>query len=104
MSGRRKMKEVYKQYVNRIMPTMIELLEDELKTKKKRIWTRKWILRRSTHGASGGLLRELGSEDIRKYRSFMRMNTEVFDNLLRGIADKIQRSNTMMRDAIPARV
>ena len=33
----------------------------------------------------------------------MRMNTDVFDNLLRGIADKIQRSNTIMRDAIPAR-
>ena len=63
MSGRSKMKEVLKQYVNRIMPTMMELLEDELMTQKKRIWT-KWILRRSTHGVSGGLRRELESEDI----------------------------------------
>ena len=83
------MKEVFKQDVSQIMPTMIELLEDVL-TKKKRICTRKWVLRRSTHGASGGLLRELESDDITEYRSFMRMSTEVFDNLLRGIADKVQ--------------
>ena len=31
------------------------------------------------------------------------MNTEQFDVLLRDIADKIQRSDTIMRDAIPAR-
>jgi hypothetical protein len=31
------------------------------------------------------------------------MNTEQFDVLLRDIADKIQRSGTIMRDAIPAR-
>lgn len=55
---------------------MIELLEDELQKsteKRKRIWTRKWILRRGTHGASVGLLRELASEDVNEYRSFMRI-------------------------------
>ena len=31
------------------------------------------------------------------------MNTEQFDVLLRDIADKIQRSDTIMRDAVPAR-
>jgi hypothetical protein len=31
------------------------------------------------------------------------MNTEQFDILLRVIADRIQRSDTIMRDAIPAR-
>jgi len=31
------------------------------------------------------------------------MNTEQFNVLLRDIADKIQRSDTIMRDSIPAR-
>ena len=74
---------------------MAEILKDELKTKQKRIWTRKWILRRGSHGVSVGLLRELESEDVIEYRPFLRMNTEEFDVLLRDIADKIQPSDTV---------
>jgi len=33
-----------KECIKRILPIMAEILEDELKTKQKRIWTRKWIL------------------------------------------------------------
>jgi hypothetical protein len=70
MSARRKMKKVVKECIKRILPIMAELLEDELKTKQKRMWTRKWVLRRGRHGASVGLLRELESEDRTEYRSF----------------------------------
>jgi hypothetical protein len=82
---------------------MIELLEDELTTGKKRLWSRKWILRRGTHGAATGLLRELECEDTAEYRLFLRMDPELFDILLRNIASLIQRADTMMRDAITAR-
>jgi len=95
MSARRKVKKATKECIKRILPITAEILEDELKTKQKRIWTRKWILRRGSHGASVGLLRELGSKDRLEYRSFLRMNTEQFDVLLRDIADKIQRSDTV---------
>jgi len=95
MSARRKVKKVMKECIKRILPIMAEILEDELKTQQKRMWTRKWILRRGSHGASVGLLRELESEDRIEYRSFLRMNTEQFDVLLRDIADKIQRSDTI---------
>jgi hypothetical protein len=44
MRAHHKMKKVVKQCIKRILPIMAELLEDELETKKKRIWTRKWIL------------------------------------------------------------
>lgn len=47
--------------MNEISPM---ILEDELNTKeRKRIWTRKWILCRGTHGASVGLLEELETEE-----------------------------------------
>jgi len=48
MNRHRKIKRFFKDYVNQISPMMIELLEDELHKsteKRKRIWTRKWILR-----------------------------------------------------------
>ncbi|KAL4136253.1 hypothetical protein QTP88_007804 [Uroleucon formosanum] len=67
MNRHRKIKQFFKDYVNQISPMMIELLEDELyksTEKRKRIWTRKWTLRRGTHGVSVGLLRELASEDV----------------------------------------
>jgi hypothetical protein len=82
---------------------MIVLLEDELTTRKKRLWSRKWILRRGTRGAAAGLLRELECEDTTEYGLFLRMDSEQFDTLLRNIAPLIQRADTMMRDAIPAR-
>jgi hypothetical protein len=99
---RRKLRKVFKDCVNRIIPTMIELLEEEL-TRKKRLWSRKWILRRCTHGAAAGLLRELECEDTTEYRLFLRMDSEQFDNLLRSIAPLIQRADAIMRDVIRAR-
>jgi ribosomal protein S25 len=103
MSDRRKMKKVVTECIKRILPIVTELLEDTLKTKQKRIWTRKWILRRGSHGASVGLLRELESEGRIEYRAFVGMHTEQFGILLRDIADTIKRSATIMRYAIAAR-
>jgi hypothetical protein len=99
--ARRKLRKVFKDCVNRIIPTMIELLEDELTTRKKRLWSRKWILRRGTHGAAARLLRELECEDTTEYRLFVRMDS--FDTLLRNIAPLIQRADAIMRDPMPAR-
>jgi hypothetical protein len=82
---------------------MIELFEDELTTRKKWLWSRKWILRRGTHGAAAELLTELECEDTTEYRLFLRMDSEQFNTLLQNIAPLIQRTDTMMRDAIPAR-
>jgi len=64
MNRKRKIKRILKDYVNQISLMMIELLEDELNTeKRKRIWTIKWILRLGTHDASVRTLKELESED-----------------------------------------
>jgi hypothetical protein len=50
MSSRRarlKLRKVFKDCVSGIIPTMIELLEDELTIRKKRLWSRKWRYSRS---------------------------------------------------------
>ena len=65
---------------------------------------RKWIRRRETRGASALLLRELSVEDPQEYRLYLRLTPESFETLLNLIAHVIQRTDTKLRDAIPARV
>ncbi|KAI4454096.1 madf domain transcription factor [Holotrichia oblita] len=50
------------------------------------------------------IMRELRSNDPREYRAVMRITPQQFDFLLSLIAPKIQRTDTFMREAIPARV
>jgi hypothetical protein len=71
---------------------------------RKRLWIRKWLARRNTHGASNTLLKELATEDIEEYKHCMRMSPACFENLLKKISSIIQRVDTTMRSAIPAKV
>lgn len=82
---------------------MIQELKKESE-KKKRLWTRKWLLRRDTLGNSVGILRELATEDQLEFRSFMRITPDQFEFLLQKISHIIQREDTIMRTAIPARI
>jgi hypothetical protein len=38
---------------------------------RKRLWIRKWLARRNTHGASNMFLKELATEDIEEYKNCM---------------------------------
>lgn len=87
------------------------MLQEELQKIKKRKtrrrrrwWTRPWILRRNLYGASDCLLKELVTEDPESYRNHLRMNNEQFNELLRKVIPYIQKQNTNMREALPARV
>jgi hypothetical protein len=65
---------------------------------------RKWLLRGESQGGSARLLKELAAEDHPEYRSFMRMTPDRFEELLQKVSGVIQRSDTVMRGAIPATV
>lgn len=81
-----------------------ELNHNTFCIKKKRRKTREWIRRRE---ANKGLLfminNELLKEDQHSYRNFLRMNNENLEKLLTSIENDISKTNTFMRDAIPAR-
>ena len=54
----------------------------ELDTKKKsrrKIWTRKWLLKRNERGAYNGILNELRLTDKEDFRKYLRMNTSTFE-------------------------
>ena len=45
---------------------------------------------------------ELNSEDVRTYSNFMRNDADMFGELLGRIQDKIQKTDTHLRKALPA--
>lgn len=98
-----KWRNVFKHYSNIILSTMIEELEGEA-SKEKRLWTRQWLLRRDNVGNSARLLRELATEDQSEYKMFMRMSNDQFNVLLQKVTPAIQRRDTNMRGAIPAKI
>jgi hypothetical protein len=59
------------------------------------------VARKSTHGGSALLLKELYAEDPAEYHACLRMSSECFDTLHDLITNAIQRSDTLIRDAIP---
>ncbi|XP_056633555.1 uncharacterized protein LOC130443108 [Diorhabda sublineata] len=79
-------------------------MESDLKRKRKRrIWVRNWLQNKSS-GATSMIMKELYYQDPREYQAVMRLTPSQFEILLNLIATGIQRSDTFMRKAIPARV
>ena len=68
--------------------------------RRPRVWTKSWILKRSTQGAFNQLLVELRLCDTSSYRNFVRMDASSFEELLRAVAPLITHKNTVMRTAI----
>lgn len=79
-----------------------DIIDEE--SHRRRVWTRKWLMRRANSGASSTIIREIYEEDPSEFRCVMRMTTEQFDNLLEKVSPLIQKADTIMREALPARV
>lgn len=89
--------------VTKILCAEILRAESAVQKKKKNrtIWVRNWMQRK---GATHTIFKELYNEDPREYKAVMRVTLTQVEILLNLIAPKIQREDTHMRDAIPARV
>ena len=68
--------------------------------RKQRLWVMKWLINRHSQGASHQLMKELSTLDVSSYRNFVRMDSTTFEVLLNMVAPKIQKQNTVMREAI----
>ena len=79
------------------------LLTCPVKKKKKvfkSIWVRKWLLNRPKYGQYEKLLAELLQNDPAGFHNFLRVTPELFDQLLRRIAPRIEKQDTYMRKAL----
>ena len=75
-----------------------ELLALDLESaRKRRTWTRDWVLRRPEHNI---LYQEIEGEDAEKFRQAFRMPPEIFKKLLALIGDDIRKKDTHMRRTI----
>lgn len=60
------------------------------KTKKKRsIWVRKWLTRRPQFGQYARLMKELRDEDSKGFCNFLRMDYEIYREILNRIEHRI---------------
>ena len=73
-----------------------------LRASARKIWTRPWILRRTSQGVFSNLLRELDCEDPAKFRQFHRLDRKEFEDVLAKVGPIICKENTNMRQSISA--
>ncbi|XP_003244309.1 protein ALP1-like [Acyrthosiphon pisum] len=95
--------------IDAIELALVEVINELITLKRKnqrskKLWVRSWIERRNQLGISNTLLKELAVEDTSSYFNFLRINEEMFNVLLQKMAPKIQKQNTMMREALPAKL
>ena len=72
-------------------------LDLETARRRRRRWTRDWVLRRPVHNT---LYREIAEEDEGKFRQAFRMPPATFKKLLSYIAEDIKKKDTTMRSPI----
>ena len=86
---------------------LIALLKKKRKRKKRRlrtVWVKPWLTRTNKLGVGNTLLQEFRLEDEDKYKRFLRMTPDNFNEFLKLIDRDIQKQNTHLRDAIPAKI
>lgn len=67
---------------------------------RRRWWVRPWILERPLVGQYERLMRELTMEDRASFRNFVRVDPEMFQELLQRIGPRIERRDTNYRKAL----
>lgn len=72
------------------------------KSKKKKLWVRKWMLDFATRGPYETVYREWRESDPDMYRTMLRLYPEDFGELLRAVDPLICKQDTVFRNAIPS--
>ena len=65
--------------------------------RRKEIWVRQWLTRRPLYGQYEQLLQELNREDANGYRNFLRVDADMFGELLDRISPRIEKRDTNYR-------
>lgn len=86
-----------------MVPTLLDCASDmmNISTRKKRsCWKKSWRKERDEKGSFVFLTKELNCSDSDSFHNYLRMSNDTFELLLSLVGDKIQKQNTLMRDAI----
>ena len=72
----------------------------ERQARKREVWIKSWIRRRSTFGGYAGLIHELDVEDAEGSRRYHRLNRDQFREILELVGSQITKEDSMMRPSI----
>jgi len=61
------------------------------------LWTREWITRRTLFGKYENLLAEMNREDPKRYKNFLRVDNDLFEQLLETVTPYITKKTTNWR-------
>ena len=64
----------------------------QLRPRRRRWWIRPWISRRQLHGQYDQLMSELMREHPKDFKAFIRVEPELFFELIQRIGPRIQKS------------
>ncbi|XP_063417250.1 uncharacterized protein LOC134699716 [Mytilus trossulus] len=67
---------------------------------QRRFWCRPWLIRRTLFGQYDQLLHELNREDASGYRNFLRVDADLFGEILDRITPAIRKSSTSFREPL----
>lgn len=96
--------EIISEHLMEVCKGKIKKMQKKQQRKRRRWWTRPWVMRRIEKGASSNLLVEIAVEDPEAYRNHLRMSENQFVELYEKVKLKIQKQNTIMREALPAKL
>ena len=82
-----------------IIAHVLQILEG-IRPRRRRLWTRQWLLRRPQYGQYEQLMAELKREQPTDYKNFIRMDTELFSEIFRRVEPAIAKGDTFMRKCL----
>ena len=65
--------------------------------RRKDIWCRQWLARRPLYGQYEQLLQELNREDPNGYKNFLRIDADLFGEIVDRISPRIKKQDTNYR-------
>ena len=82
--------------------TMIAFQRSKQKksARKRKCWTKEWLLKRHLYGVGCTLFKELAMQEPSDFRNWMRLDEASFYDILDRVKPYIQRKNTNMRESI----
>ena len=79
-----------------------EAIEDGEYSKRRRKWISDFIRKRDTDGFHVKLMKELSLGDSNRFREFLRMDLNNYEELLKLVSPHISKSDTRLRKSISA--
>ena len=107
MAYERNRLQLYQRFLQLLLPLAQREEEDALhqidiprrrrRHARRRFWCRPWLARRTLFGLYDHLLHELNREDSASYNNFLRVDAELFGEILDRVTPAIKKKSTSFR-------